>query len=151
MTSAQRQLLERRTNVDTDKVMRAFEWLKENNELCKDMPTPEIGQPTIIDSSHRVESTNNDIETKEEITVVFPSGDVSTGGCDDGKAFEQAMSEIRSKSFDCDPVLLSKPSSRALRDFTDIARQQLSFTFDPNQRRCNDFSLWPLVNSTVHF
>ena len=119
MTTAQRKLLERRTHVDVQKVRIAFDWLKANNVLYKDMPVPEIGQPVIIDTSENVESVNTDIESREEITVVFPSGDVSTGGCENGKAFEQAMADIRSKCKDDDPSLFSKPSNRALRDFSE--------------------------------
>ena len=117
-TTEQYRILEKKTRVDPHKVLAAFEWLKANNPLYANLEKPEIGQPQIIDTSHRVESSCSDIETKEELTVVFPNGTVTTGGCNDGSEFEEAIAEIRSKTNDLDPILTSQPSQRALRDFT---------------------------------
>ena len=101
-------------------MLEAFEWLKENNVLYKDMTTPEIGKPTVIDTSTEVESQNSDIETKEEISVVFPDGTVNTGGCKDGAEFDLMVSEIKSKApAGVEPILTSRPSSRVLRDCRD--------------------------------
>ena len=116
-TDKQREQVKKNTEVDVNKVKTAFEWLKQNNKLYKDVEMPEIGQPKVIDTSSSVSSSNTDIESKEEITVVFPDGSVSTGGCNDRKDFEKALAEIRSKSKDSNPILFSKPTQQALRDF----------------------------------
>ena len=65
-----------------------------------------------------MESQNPDIETKAEISVVFPDGTVTTGGCKDGAEFDLMVSEIKSKApAGVEPILTSRPSSRVLRDY----------------------------------
>lgn len=78
-------------------VLCAHMWLRENNRLCRDTDPPEVGAPTVINNSEIVESENTDIETVEEMRVVFPDGTVKTGGLDDGQKFDHAVTEIRSK------------------------------------------------------
>ena len=118
-TPLQHERVMRKTTVHSDKVLRAFKWLKENNNLYKDLPEPTIGQPMVIDNTSTANSSNSDIETKEEVTVVFPNGAASTGGCVDGAEFEATMAELRAKVPDGDPILVSRPSANAIRDFQD--------------------------------
>ena len=118
-TPLQRERALKKTTIDGGKVLRAFKWLQENNSLCKDLPQPSIGKPMVIDTSSTAESKNSDIETKEEITVVFPNGTATTGGCTDGAEFETVLAELRSQVPNVEPVLMSRPSSNALRDFRD--------------------------------
>jgi hypothetical protein len=50
----------------------AFEWLRTNNHLYADLPDVDLTVPKVIDSSRFIASQNTDIESKEEIRVVFP-------------------------------------------------------------------------------
>ena len=118
-TPVQYERVMRKTSVDGAKVLKAFRWLKENNNLYRELPEPKIGNPMVIDTSTVADSANSDIETKEEVTVVFPNGTASTGGCADGVEFEATLAALRSQVPNCDPILVSRPSAAALRDFQD--------------------------------
>ena len=51
-TSTQRALVKRKYNVNAEKVIRAFEWLKQNNHYYEDLNIPEdssLMQPLIIE------------------------------------------------------------------------------------------------------
>ena len=118
-TPAQKERVMRKVQVNVEWVMEAFLWLKANNRLYADVAIPSIGTPTIIDNSEVVEAENSDIETKEQISVVFPDGTVRAGGCSDGEEFEKAIADLRSKSGGTVPYLTSRPSERILRDHED--------------------------------
>ena len=117
-TPTQKTRVMKKVKVNIPWVLEAFEWLKENNGLCADMQTPEIGQPKIVDTSTEVESENTDIETKEELSVVFPDGTVHTGGCKDGAEFDLMVAEIKAKAPPgAQPIVTSRPSSRIVKDY----------------------------------
>ncbi|MGL5936717.1 MAG: hypothetical protein ACRCZI_13975, partial [Cetobacterium sp.] len=72
----------------------------------------------VIDRSTLVDSPqDSDIETKEEIRVVFPDGTIETGGCPDGETFDMVIAELKSKCSTTTPFLTSKPSTKILRDY----------------------------------
>ena len=117
-TSAQKTRIMKKIRVNIPWILEAFEWLQTNNELYKDMPTPQIGQPRIIDTSTEVESENTDIETKEELSVVFPDGTVHTGGCKNGAEFDLMVAEIKARAPPgAQPIITSRPSSRVVKDY----------------------------------
>ena len=119
-TSQQKERVLRKIQVNTDWVLEAFNWLKLNNRLYEDEPLPNLSTPIVIDQSREVESENSDIETKEQITVVFPDGTVTTGGLNDGKDFEQAIADMRSNApAGITPYVTSRPSQDPLRDYED--------------------------------
>jgi PIF1-like helicase/Helitron helicase-like domain at N-terminus len=118
-TSNQKEKVLRKVQVNVEWVLDAFAWLKANNKLYENLPFPRIEAPAIFDKSYNVESDNSDIETKEEIKVVFPDGTVQTGGCSDGVQFDKAVAEIRSKCANSIPFLTSRPSQKILRDYED--------------------------------
>jgi hypothetical protein len=94
-TPAQKEKVLKKVHVNIQHVMEAFEWLKANNRLYADLPVPSITAPIIIDNSEAASSQNSDIETKEEIKVVFPDGSINTGGCSNGEDFEKTLADIR--------------------------------------------------------
>jgi hypothetical protein len=56
-------------------VLKAMRWLKESNEVYKEIRIPRVDElptPIIIDDSQQVESENSAIESRFEYTVVFP-------------------------------------------------------------------------------
>ena len=118
-TTEQKQRVLGKLQINTEWVLEAFQWLKENNRLYVNEPLPDIAQPIIIDQTEEVESENTDIETKEQITVVFPDGTVTTGGLQDGKQFEEAIAEMRTNAPGVTPYVTSRPSQEALRDYED--------------------------------
>ena len=118
-TSSQKERVLSKTQVNTAWVLEAFEWLRRNNRLHRDMEAPTIAAPVVIDNSEEVESENTDIERTEEIKVVFPDSTVKTGGSESGAEFDLALAEIRAKCAGVTPHLNSRPSRRVLRDFED--------------------------------
>ena len=119
-TSEQKQKVLRRTeSINTEWVMEAYDWLRANNRLYENVPIPNIQAPTIIDNSTNVESENTDIETKEEIRVVFPLTTVKAAGCATGAEFDKAVAEIKAKCGETMPYLVSRPSEKLLRDYED--------------------------------
>jgi hypothetical protein len=119
-TTRQKERILQKTHINTANVLHAFAWLKRNNRLYADIPAPtSIGTPILVDNSHEVESDNSDIETKEEVRVVFPDGTVETGGCADGAEFDKVIADIRAKCGSTIPFLTSRPSTRVLKDYED--------------------------------
>ena len=118
-TSSQKERVMRKTQVNSAWVLEAFEWLRHNNRLYMDMEAPTIAAPVVIDNSEEVESENTDIETREEIKVVFPDSTVKTGGTETGAEFDLALAEIRAKCAGVTPYLNSRPSRQLLRDYED--------------------------------
>ena len=117
-TSEQRARVMRKVRINIPWVLEAFKWLQNHNRLYANMPTPEIGQPKIIDTSTEVESENTDIETKEELSVVFPDGTIRTGGCKDGAEFDLMVAEVKAQAPPgSQPILTSRPSSRVIKDY----------------------------------
>ena len=118
-TPEQKEKVLKKTRVNTTWVREALEWLKKNNRLYAGIGTPRIGTPVVVDNSEAVESENTDIESKEEIKVVFPDGTIRTGGCTDGEEFTRAIAEIRARCGGTVPYLTSRPSRKILRDYED--------------------------------
>lgn len=116
-TSEQKEKVLKKTQVNTAWVLEAFQWLKLNNRLYKNIPIPNIEAPTVLDNTESVQSENSDIEIREEIRVVFPDSTIKTGGCQDGTKFDQAVAEIRAKCANTTPFLTSRPSGKILRDY----------------------------------
>ena len=119
-TPQQKRKVLEKVNVNINKVIEAFDWLKANNKLYANLPMPQFAAPIIMDHSDEVSGENSDIELKEEIRVVFPDGSIHTGGCFDKEAFERVLADIRSKNGSAIPFLTSRPSARVLRDYEDM-------------------------------
>ena len=113
-TPRQKERVMKKIQVNVSWVLEAFEWLKENNILYKDLPIPTIGKPKVVDTSEEVESGNSDIELKEEISVIFPDGTARTGGCESGAEFDQSIAELRAAAPSTTPILTSRPLKRML-------------------------------------
>lgn len=120
-TSEQKQQIMAKVNIRIPKVLEAFAWLKENNQFYKDSVAPTIGPLQVIDRSRNVDGENTDIETREQLRVVFPDGSVATGGCQDRTEFERSLAEIKLRCGNVIPFLTSKPSTRLLQDFQNQA------------------------------
>jgi hypothetical protein len=118
-TPAQREQVLKKTIVNISRVQEAFQWLQTNNHLYADLPDINLAAPKVIDGSRLIASQNSDIESREEIRVIFPDGTISTGGCVNGPEFDRTIAEIRSKCGEATPFLSSRPSQRILRDFAD--------------------------------
>jgi hypothetical protein len=118
-TPAQKDRVLKKTTVNIPRVKAAFEWLRTNNHLYTDLPDVDLTAPKVIDGSRFIASQNTDIESKEEIRVVFPDGTISTGGCVTGPEFDISLAQIRSKCGEATPFLTSRPSQDILRDFAD--------------------------------
>ena len=118
-TREQKEKIRQKTQVNIPLIMEAYQWLKENNVLYENEPPPVIGEPTIIDQSTEVESEDTDIETREQVTVVFPDGSVNTGGSERGRTFEEVIAELQSISPGTIPYLCSRPAKEAIRDYED--------------------------------
>jgi hypothetical protein len=120
-TSRQREKVMNKVQVDIRKVLEAFQWLKANNRLYANVTAPVfLREPVVevLDRSTLVESPqDSDIETREEVRVVFPDGTIDTGGCPNGDAFDRAIAEIRSKCAGTIPFLTTKPSTKVLHDY----------------------------------
>ena len=118
-TPEQKAKVKSRTVVRVEMMEEAFLWLKANNPLCHSESMPQFQKPIITDNSTEVESENTDIETKEDIKVIFPDGTASTGGCATKIEFEKAVSELKLKTPTSKPFVISKPTSEILRDYED--------------------------------
>ena len=118
-TPAQKEQVMKKTQVNSEWVLEAFQWLQENNRLYQDVQVPPVGAPVVIDNSEEVESENTDIERTEEIKVVFPDSTMKTGGADSGAEFDLALAEIRAKCARVTPFLASRPSQQLMRDYED--------------------------------
>jgi len=72
-TTKQKEEVLKRFTIDRKKIVRALEWLKENNVLYENVRLPEeIEMPTPIDHSVIVEGMSTQIETVFETTIIFP-------------------------------------------------------------------------------
>eukprot|EP00978_Attheya_sp_CCMP212_P011122 scaffold27210_cov31-Attheya_sp.AAC.3 len=89
-TPDQKEKVLQKIQVNVEWILEAFEWLRNNNRLYADMVLPNIGAPSVIDNTEKVQSENSDIESREELKVVFPDCTIRTGGCDDGQQFDEA-------------------------------------------------------------
>ena len=118
-TTAQKQKVLSKLDVNISWVTEAFQWLRQNNRLYEHLPTPLFCKLLVIDHSREEESGDGDTEKKENISVVFPDGTVNTGGLEDGRNFEETLAELRAAAPHVPPYLVSQPSKHPLRDHED--------------------------------
>lgn len=97
-------------------VLEAHCWLREHNKQCEGTDPPDVGAPTVTDNSEMVESENTDMEKVEEMKVLFLNSTVKTGRVAEGRKFDEAIAEIRSKCATATPFLTSRSSQRLVRD-----------------------------------
>ena len=102
-------------------ILKAMHWLKHYNRLYKDVHIPtasELPTPFIIDDSELVESTNTNIESRFEYTVVFPG----TDEIDDTNGGNISQEEFRRDVIDSmdtsnTVTLVSRPTQNRLKDY----------------------------------
>ena len=108
MTTDQRQKVQYKSEIRTDKMIAAVEWLCANNCGWQDVNLNELRselentKPVFVDHSEEVESNNQNVEEQELFSCYFPDGATTStsGGFDDRGAFKEFVEEMKRKNFD---------------------------------------------------
>ena len=116
-TSEQKDRVLKKTRVRIDKVQTAFDWLKANNHLHKDVEAPEMETPIVVDCTEEAQSESSDTETREEMRVVFPDCSAKIGGHEDPRELMKAIAELKTKiSTGGEAFAVSQPSTGQMND-----------------------------------
>ena len=121
-TTSQLELAKKRTCVRWNLVRKALKWLKSNNPLYAEFILDECEcQPIVINETTEAPAVNNNIETRFEISAVFPDSDVPrehNGGCENGSEFAKAtMDRLLSNAGNTEATVIARPTQTLLRDY----------------------------------
>ena len=124
MTDAQKKKILQKCKIRPDKCQKAIEWLLKNNILIKhDSETEQetldldsLPEPLILDESSAVQTVDTNIESRMEITVVFPDStlDLRNGGYKTVDEYKKIVDDFKNSSF---LAYLHVPKSDFVKDF----------------------------------
>jgi len=120
-TPLQKQFVKNNMLVRPDYVLRAFHWLKQHNQLYRDITIPnenDLATPLIIDDTDNVESQDTNIESRMEYTIVFPETDrisAINGGCMSQEEFRRQVVDAMDTT--TETAIISRPTQNRLIDY----------------------------------
>lgn len=111
--------------VDSDKVIKAFEWLKKNNIHFKDITIPpkdKLPQPRILHhkSFLEIDGSSSEIENEINVTVLLPDGNhvnETNGVFESQEEFRRFL--IENGSAHVKKTFFTKPSKKRCKDYID--------------------------------
>ena len=108
LTAAQKRSVLSKTEIRTEKLIAAVEWLVENNKAWKEVDLEELreeiasSKPIVVDKSSNIGSGNANVEEEEVFTCYYPdsASDSVSGGFDTPGAFKEFVTEMQEKNYD---------------------------------------------------
>ena len=124
MTEAQKKQILHKCKIRPQVCQKAIEWLLKHNILVRRdwdeenqrLELDKLPEPLILDESSTIETIDTNIESKMEITVVFPDStlDIRNGGYKTVDEFKKIVDDFRNTFF---TAHLSLPKSDFVKDF----------------------------------
>ena len=107
MTEAQRKKARDKARIRPAYLLRAIEWLRANNIEWQYAPSLDyfrrhLKKPVVVDSTTEAASENENIETKEQFSVFFPDGRLSSlnGGQNNIDTWKTVIEEAKRRNYD---------------------------------------------------
>jgi hypothetical protein len=118
MTENQKKKVLKNCLIRRDKCKAALDWLVLNNRHYKDyvVDIENIQEPLILDKSNGLETVDNNVELRQEITIVFPDATLNpvTAGYETVLEYKKVLDSLGSCLFRAE---INIPESKYVRDF----------------------------------